>query len=117
MANVLIVEDNEYHQQILAETLKFKGHNVKCACNGKEGIDELVKSEKTDIIFSDYNMPVMDGYEFSKSVRTNQNYSKIPIIGTGDFPRNKQEYLTEYVTKVSMKFLSNALECIDNYCK
>lgn len=75
---VLIVEDNQVNQLIAAKVLKDMGAQVSIVENGQEAVDK-VSQENFDIIFMDIQMPVMDGYTASRTLRS-KGYRK-PIIG------------------------------------
>ena len=65
-----------------------------------EGI--LIEHTGIDAIISDFDMPGMDGFEFTREVRTNpayERYASTPILGLGDFLEDKRGYLTEYREK------------------
>jgi CheY-like chemotaxis protein len=97
MAKVLVVEDREDNMGLFTTILSLDNHEVIQAYNGKQGLEALTKHRDIGIILSDYDMPEMNGFEFTKQVRTNPQhvaYSNIPIIGVGDFPEQKKEYLT-----------------------
>jgi signal transduction histidine kinase/CheY-like chemotaxis protein/HPt (histidine-containing phosphotransfer) domain-containing protein len=106
--HILVVDDNDVNQMILAEMLKQAGHDVKIAGNGKEAL-ELYQQESFDLIVSDCHMPVMDGYEFARSVREKeseqQNGRRIPIIALtasalrGDGDRCIEAGMDDYATK------------------
>ena len=65
---VLIVDDNEDIQRLLARRLRKIDCQVFSAANGAEGV-VLALSEKPDIILMDMHMPVMDGYEATQRLR------------------------------------------------
>ena len=75
---ILIVEDNKEIQQYISSHVKkyFKIFNAE---NGKEGF-EIAQKEKPDIIISDVMMPIMNGMEFSRLIKTNEELHHIPII-------------------------------------
>lgn len=75
---ILIVEDNKEIQQYISSHVKkyFKIFNAE---NGKEGF-EIAQKEKPDIIMSDVMMPIMNGMEFSRLIKTNEELHHIPII-------------------------------------
>ena len=91
---------------------------VKEAEDGQRGLEILAEERDIDIIFSDYRMPNMNGYDFSKAVKTNPkyiNHSRVPIVGVGDFPDDEQEFLVKCMVK---SFTSNDLiRCIQEYCR
>ncbi|PKF76415.1 hybrid sensor histidine kinase/response regulator [Vibrio sp. vnigr-6D03] len=81
---VLLTEDNEINQQIAFELMSGKGMEVTIANNGKEALEHLSASGDGevpfDIIFMDLQMPVMDGYEASKRIRSNSRYADTPLV-------------------------------------
>lgn len=76
--SVLIVEDNEEINMYIASLLKDK-YRVYQAVDGKEGM-EITKKVLPSLIVSDIMMPVKDGFEFSREVRSDLNTAHIPII-------------------------------------
>lgn len=76
---VLIVEDNPRNIQVLGPILRDAGYKVSVAVNGLKGL-KSVECNRPDIILSDINMPVMDGFEFCEKIMSNPHTSDIPII-------------------------------------
>lgn len=75
--SVLLVEDNYINQIVAKNNLENLGVRVDIANNGQEAIDFL-KNSNFDIVFMDLQMPIMDGIEATKIIRTFN--PKIPII-------------------------------------
>jgi len=78
-ATVLIVEDSRTQAELLKSTLEKHGYTPVIAGNGKEALD-LLEVAKPDVIISDVIMPVMDGYEFCRTVKNDERYKDIPLI-------------------------------------
>jgi hypothetical protein len=74
---ILLVEDIHENQVLLKRYLEKRGAKLTFADNGKEGAEKALE-ENFDVILMDIQMPVMDGYEATQFLRT-QNYKK-PII-------------------------------------
>ena len=63
----------------MLDILRVDGHEVGVARNGLEAV-ELVQGFRPELIFMDMSMPVMNGLEATKKIRTFPNYSNVPII-------------------------------------
>lgn len=80
--SILIVDDSLPMRSVIKRTLKAAGYgNAELleAANGKEAL-ELLKNAWIDIIITDYNMPVMNGFEFIKAVKENELAKDIPVV-------------------------------------
>lgn len=78
MATILVVEDEEAIQTLLAVILRLAEHKVLIARNGVEGIALFRSSpDRFDIILTDLVMPVMDGHQLVKLVRETRPRAKI----------------------------------------
>lgn len=75
---LLIVEDNIELLMLMNQLLGSK-YVVKTATNGKEALD-IVNKEELDLIISDVTMPVMDGIELTRQLKSDPNYMHLPII-------------------------------------
>ena len=80
---ILLVEDNELNQKLMKISLTRYNYMVTIAVNGYEGV-QCFKKQKFDLILMDIMMPVMDGYEATKEIRTleiqNEKLGRTPII-------------------------------------
>lgn len=75
---LLLVDDNEEILDFLSEELSEK-YTILKALNGKEAVD-LLKEEAVHLVISDVMMDVMDGFELCRQIKTNFEYSHIPVI-------------------------------------
>ncbi len=77
---VLLVDDDKIPRVILSRALKELGiNNILTAENGQNAL-QILFTESVDIVVSDWNMPVMDGLEFFRSIRGNDRLSSIPFL-------------------------------------
>lgn len=75
----LIVDDQEENRYLLQSLLEGAGYDVAQAKNGKEGM-EVLGDEPVDAVISDILMPVMDGYQFCREVRSTPATACLPFI-------------------------------------
>lgn len=75
---LLFVEDNKEILDFICRELHTE-YTVRRAFNGQEAL-EVLKDENVQLVISDIMMPVMDGLELCKKIKTNLEYSHIPII-------------------------------------
>src|SRR5260221_3845827 len=68
MANILIVDDEQSHRQLLTLVFEEQGNSIRTAMNGRQALD-LLAAEPADVIISDVKMPDMDGIEMLRAVR------------------------------------------------
>ncbi len=76
---ILLVEDNELNRDMLSRRLIKKGYAVIIAVNGKEAIDKSIE-EKPDIILMDLSLPIINGWDATREIKSNQETSNVPII-------------------------------------
>lgn len=79
MSVLLIVEDNEMNRDMLARRLLRRGYEVLTAVNGQEGVD-LAQARNPDLILMDLSLPVMDGWEATRRIRSDARTADIPVI-------------------------------------
>jgi two-component system cell cycle response regulator DivK len=79
MVRILYVEDNEDNIYMLQNRLRRQGFDVLIARDGASGV-ELAKAERPDLILMDLGLPVMDGWEASRRLKSDDTTSSIPVI-------------------------------------
>ena len=78
-ARVLLVEDNDFNQQVATELLQSAGLCVTLAIHGAQAL-EMLHNETFDIVFMDVQMPVLDGLEATRQLRRIVGLGTLPVI-------------------------------------
>ncbi len=101
----LVVDDSVTIRRIIMNTLKTIGYaDVIEACHGKDALEKIAGNQ-VGFIITDWNMPEMNGLEFTRSVRANGSTADIPILmittrGTeGDVVEALQAKVSSYIVK------------------
>ena len=101
---VLVVDDEPDNLEVVAETLEFRGAQVKTAQNGKEGLEAL-DDFAANLILTDLSMPVMDGWQMRARVKSDPGKAAIPVLAlsahaiAGDKERALEAGFDGYLTK------------------
>jgi two-component system, sensor histidine kinase and response regulator len=103
-ARLLLVEDNAVNQELAVELLSSEGASVDVANNGVEALDK-VQQTHYDAILMDCQMPLMDGFEATRRIRTDARFRELPIIAmtasvlTSDRERCIDAGMNDFVAK------------------
>jgi len=89
MKKALIVEDHPDTVEFLTLQLERLGFTVISASNGKEGVEKAIK-EKPNLILMDIMMPVMDGREATRRIRSNPETKEIPVLAATAITKEDQ---------------------------
>jgi two-component system, cell cycle response regulator DivK len=104
MAKILLVEDNEMNRDMLSRRLERRGYEVIIAVDGAEGVS-MTLSQHPDLILMDMSLPIMDGWEATRTLKANPATNTIPIIAltahamSGDREKALQAGCDDYDTK------------------
>ena len=79
MAKILLVEDNDMNRDMLSRRLVREGYEVVAGEDGAEGVAKAA-GERPDIILMDLGLPVMDGWEATRTLKADNATSSIPIV-------------------------------------
>jgi CheY-like chemotaxis protein len=104
-ARVLLVDDNAVNRQVVRLFLASMGPSIVEATNGQEALERLAE-QPFDLVLLDVHMPVMDGREAIRRIRTSgQTWSDIPVIAltadamSGDRERYIGMGMNDYISK------------------
>jgi len=103
---ILLAEDNLMNQKLGALVLRKRGHEVKIANNGKEAL-ALLENESFELILMDVQMPIMDGFEATHTIRKKEKKTglHIPIVAMtahamkGDKENCLKNGMDDYIVK------------------
>jgi CheY-like chemotaxis protein len=104
MAKILLVEDNELNRDMLSRRLQRKGHQVLLAADGMQAI-LMAESETPDLVLLDMSLPVIDGWEAARRLKSSATTARVPVIAltahvmAGDRERALAAGCDEYDTK------------------
>lgn len=76
----LVVDDSRTSRMILKQILKPLGFDVSEASDGKQALGVLSSMDQPDLIMVDWDMPVMNGWEFIQAVRACREYDALPLM-------------------------------------
>jgi two-component system, cell cycle response regulator DivK len=101
---ILVVEDQEDNLQILRDLLASAGFRMIEAWDGKQALT-VARSQQPDLILMDIQLPILDGYEATRSIKRDPELKHIPIIAvtsyalSGDETRAREAGCDAYVAK------------------
>jgi CheY-like chemotaxis protein len=118
MTTILLVEDNEMNRDMLGRRLQRRGYEVLIAVDGSEGITRAQK-DRPDLILMDMSLPVLDGWEASRRLKTANDTRNIPIIAltahamSGDREKAIEAGCDDYDTKpIELESLLGKIEAL-----
>ena len=103
MKKILIVEDVEFNVDLLVQLLE-DDYELITAGDGAQGV-ALAERERPDLILLDMSLPVIDGWEAARRIKSNAGLAHIPIIGlsahamNGDVEKALAAGCDDYLTK------------------
>ena len=104
MSLIVVMEDDDTLQLLVATVLRKNGHIVYVASNGRSGLD-LVRMHKPDVVVSDVQMPEMDGMNMLLTLRSEADIARTPVIlltslgGRPDVRAGMTSGADDYLTK------------------
>lgn len=102
---VLYVEDNPQNRRLVRRILEGTGWRYEEAENGQLALDRLEADPLPDVILMDLAMPVLDGYETTRRLKSDERTGRLPVVAltahamVGDRERAEAAGCDEYLTK------------------
>ena len=113
--HILLVEDNNINQVVAGEMLKLLGLTFDVAEDGQQAITKIVNSPQYDLVLMDIQMPIMDGYKATRTIRQ-QGHNTLIICGLSanamkqDYKKAEEAGMDDYIVKpVKHKTLENLI--------
>ena len=91
---ILLVEDASLFREVIKGYLQSEGYDVMTAVNGAEALETASRAGHLDLVISDLDMPVMDGWTFAGKLREKEQYRSLPIIALTALDPEEAEQLT-----------------------
>lgn len=88
MFQILVVEDDKNTARLMRAVLRHDGYEVFCAINGIEALD-LMDNQHIDLIVLDVMMPEMDGFEFTRQLRSCNDNTPILMVTAKQLPEDR----------------------------
>jgi len=113
-AHILVVEDEPFIAQLLADSLTAEGYAVDLACNGRLALERIEK-QAYDLILSDLRMPDLDGVGLYRELERRQPHllrRLIFITGTGEHPEYEDLLAQTHVPVLAKPFSLPALHAL-----
>jgi CheY-like chemotaxis protein len=76
---LVVAEDEAALAKVLKLRLEMEGFEVRTAGDGAEAM-RLIQADRPDLLLCDLMMPVMDGYELTRAIKSDPNLRSIPIL-------------------------------------
>jgi two-component system, cell cycle response regulator DivK len=89
---ILVVEDQEDNRQILRDLLASSGFLMIEAHDGEQAL-AMARSQRPDLILMDIQLPVVDGYEATRSIKRDPELKHIPVIAVTSYALSGDEEL------------------------
>jgi CheY-like chemotaxis protein len=77
--SILVVDDSLPTREIEREILETEGYKVDMAADGSEAL-AAAKNNHYDLICTDLNMPIMDGFMLTENIRKNEEIAGVPVV-------------------------------------
>ena len=118
MPKILLAEDNELNRDMLSRRLQRRGYDVVIAADGQQAVAKSA-SECPDLLLLDVGLPIIDGLEVARRIRSDPQLCSLPILGLsahamqGDKERALAAGCDDYDTKpIDIERLLTKISCL-----
>ena len=116
MFHILVVDDDRSTRRYIQAVLESENYTVSIASNGQEAI-EVIDNEYIDLVVLDIMMPKMDGYEFTRVLRSSKSDLPILMVSAKQLPADRHkgfivgtdDYITKPIDETEMLLRIKAL--------
>jgi two-component system response regulator VicR len=115
MATILVVDDERTIVETIVELLEWDGHSVIAASNGVRALEVMAK-QRPDLVLLDFMMPLKDGVETLKAIRSAEALASLPVIfmtaAPMSIPKDAPRYDMLLVKPFSVEVLREAIQTV-----
>ncbi|MFQ5720674.1 MAG: response regulator, partial [Acidobacteriota bacterium] len=110
-ARILLVDDSPFFRNLLGPILQSAGYEVSTAPDGAQALGRLERGERFDLVLSDIEMPVMDGFDLATRIKAHPHWCDIPLLAltSRGSPEDRQRGLEIGYAEYLVKFDRNAV--------
>lgn len=112
---VLVVDDSKIARTHICNLLKVHQYQVIEACDGKQALEKVDEFPDIKMVITDFHMPQMDGFEFTKKIRTKHNKESIAIIGVS--AQEDSVLAARFIKNGANDFLQKPFGAEEFYCR
>ncbi len=114
-SDILIIDDSVKISLLLREALESEGYSVLTAGNGKMALSMLRQVEAPSLILLDINMPIMNGNEFLRIIRSDAELRSIPVVVMTASLETKETIGVDFILHKPFD-LASVLNLVQKYC-
>jgi CheY-like chemotaxis protein len=105
---VLVVEDHPDSREMLRDLLESQGASVAVAVNGQDGLDALKRMSALTLVLCDVRMPGMDGLEFTRRLREDARWHRVPVVAVTAYGADR-----DYLATLQAGFDAHLVKPVD----
>ena len=113
---ILVVDDSPFYRRQISGFLRDSGHDVHEAENGDDAFSKLESISGIDMVLTDIEMPVMDGLELARRIRSNQGMKNLAVVAVSSLSseeamrRGRDAGLDGYIVKLDREKILESVE-------